>query len=702
MNKGTIAIAFQSAFANPNSLSTFQRITLNVVAVRINPSATADDFDPRWVVVPVPSGVGRNTGVVQISTGTNFGGNTTTSSNNTLAIGTANSEVQIDLKAITNIATIFNAANVPAQTYNQVELVLDSQTPGNMVPLCAAALPSGEGCIAYPAKLASNLTTPTPSPSTTSINAVIQGGLNIPKGTNVVTPLVVTIDPGIGGPPVASSDVIPITPIISTVPNTTAVSPFLNPDLGTLIGNITTNATGGFSNSKSKVETITAEFTGTNNIVESISLPNTCNGQKTCDFIMYLPALATGTNYDLVASGATTSYAVRSNITVTGGGLTDLRPAPLAIITRPTVSLSGKVTDTCTTAPIQAATLNLVIADPLVAPASCAVAPQPIGCVVAASAATDEVGNFPLPGNGFAVPPFSVVPLPETNASYDMITTSAGYDRTPVVATNLNGTFKCNISTKAGCAFTMNRGSLTGNVGLSQGETLQQTVMVVAEDTETNNIENLTLVAIPAGATTVPFTMNVPDSANVGANGEAGTNLDVFASAQDIFNGAPQTNSGHTIAVVSGVAAPAPPSGTNCNQTTLDSGQDADLAGITCVGHSSVQGFVSGLNPTGGDTVVISKSTVQFETVPVIPPGQTAAGNYTICAPADPLPYDLDHYQNGASVAQVQVTLPTPFPPAASPGATPCPSICDAGQGNACLVCKGLFGVAIPTSAATP
>ena len=693
--KGTVAIALEGSFANSQNVTSFQRVALNVVAIRLNPSTEADvsDFDSRWVTIPVPAGVGRNTGVIQISTGNNFGGFVGTTSNTSVAIGTANSEIQIDLKAITGFAQIFNAANLTAQTYNQAELVLDSVTPGNIVPLCASGLPvGGEGCISYPAKLLQNTTTPTPSPGNISIRTTISGGLIIPKNTNVVVPLVIAIDPGIvSAPPSASvGQAIVIDPVITALPINppSTTPPFLNPDLGTVQGVITTTASGGFSNAKSKVETITAEISGTNNIIEAVTLPSTCNGKKTCNFFLYLPAGPGGTNYDLVASGKGTSYAVRSAVNVTVGVLKDISSPPLAIVTRPAVTLSGKVSDPCTGFPIQAATLNLLVPDPLVAnpPTSCTpISPSllpPPGCVVAATGSSDEAGKFPLPGNGFNEAPFDMVPTPLTKTSYELTTTAAGYDRTVFTVEPSGSSLKCDFpNTKtATCNFTMSRGTLSGTVSLASAGTTPLSVLVAAEDTGTNNIENLSLVTIPANVTSVPFSMNVPDSDNPGADGKTTVmSLDLFASAQDLFNGSPQVNSGHTIAVQSSVVAPPPPTGNSCNASTT-----ADLSGMTCVGHSSVSGMVT---PAFGDTVVLSKDDVDIESAPVMPPGQVSgvSGVYTICAPADPLPYTLTHEPGGGSTA---VTLPTPVV-GPSPGATPCPSICDAGQGTSCLTCIG-------------
>ena len=688
-----LAVAFVSSFANSSSVTSFQRVTLNVISVRLNPSTNPNVsvFDAQWVTIPVPAGVGRSFGVAQVSTGNNFGGNLS-NSNTSVAIGEGRSEIQIDLSAIQNIAEIFNAQNIPAKTYHQVELVLDPQTPGNVVPLCPT-LSGGEGCITYPAKFIQ--ATPTPiAPPTIRTSATV----DLSKSQHIVTPLVIQIDPGLGAPPTTFNQAVLITPTISVITNSTSVPPFTNPNLGSLQGTIMTNASSGFSGVRT--ESITAEIAGTSNIVETTLLPSSCKGKKTCEFIMYLPALDAsvgGTNYDLVAAGKNTTYAVRSSVNVRSGLTTDIRSTPLTIVTKSTVSLTGKVVDFCTGVGVQAATLNLLVPDPLITPApDCTVNP-PTGCVVAASASTDEVGTFPLPGNGFNTAPFEVVPLPDTGKSYELVTTGAGFDRTAVKATTNSGRLKCTPTAKSGaCNVAMNHGLLTGNVILGSG-TGPLSVLVMAEDSGTNNIENLALVTIPFGSNTVPFTLNVPDNANVGVNG-AVTQLDLFASAQDLFNGAPQKATGHSIAVVSAVAAPGPPvAGTppTCSTVTAP-----DLGGITCVGHGSVSGTVT--NPVGGDTVVLSKSGVQIESAPVIPPANPAAGNYALCAPADPLAYQLDHFRDGTSVANVPavtllspVMVPTPTP---SPGVTPtpCPGICELNPPNpnsGCLTCTGTTNV---------
>jgi hypothetical protein len=693
--KGTVAIAFISSFGNSPSAPSFQRISLNVISVRLNPSndPNISDYDSRWVTIGVPAGVGRSFGVSEVYTGNNFGSNGTS-----VAIGEGRSEIQIDLNAIQNVAEIFNAQSITAKTYQQVELVLDSATPGNVVPLCPQSFPAGEGCIVYPAKFQSSTPTPT-QPQTIRTLATID------VAKQMVTPLVIAVDPGIGAPPTTYNQSIIINPSISVIPNGNSTPPFSNPALGSIQGTVTTNVSSGFSGKRP--ESIAAEMAGTNNVVETITLPKSCNGKKTCDFIIYLPAAdesVGGTNYDLVASGKSTSYAVRSSVNIAAGLNTDIRSAPLEVESKSVKSFTGKVTDFCTGVGVQAATLNLLVPDPAISPTPDCTANPPTGCVVAATASTDEIGDFPMPGNGNNKAAFNVVPVDST-AGYELVTTAAGFDRTLVPITVNHGTLKCPTnSKKTGCNVAMSHGRLSGNILLGSDAVGQETgplsVLVVAEDSGTNNIENLTMVTVPSGATTVPFTMNVPDNTNVGVGGAAVTKLDLFASAQDLFNGAPQKATGHSIAVSSGVDAPAAP--VDGSPPVCDTAPAPDLGGIACVGHGSASGTVTG--PTGNTTVVVGKADdtamppadVLIESVPAVPPGADNAGHYALCAPAGS--YTLYHYENdqptGYSTAvalATPVVVPTASPsPGASP--TPCPSICDnavTGQSNGCLTCVG-------------
>lgn len=685
--KATVAVAFISSFDNSPTAANFQRIGLNVISVRLNPSSdpNVSEFDGKWVTVNVPPGVGRNTGVSEVSTGNNFGGSLS-NSNSSVLLGQGKSEIQIDLTAIQNIAEIFNAQSVNAKTYKQVELLLDSGIPGNVVPLCAGAT-SGEGCISYQAKFP--VITPTPTTPMSIRTSFPGSGLDLSKNQNIVTPVVIQIDPGLGAGPTAFNQTVTINPTI-TIP----MNPSPLPGLATLQGTINTTNKSGFSGHRTQA--ITAELAGTNNIVEKILLPKPCNGKTTCNFTMYLPALdgtVGGTNYDLFASAIGSTYAVRSNVNVAAGQTTNITGTPFNVASKPTISLSGKVTDACTAVGVQAATLNLLVPDPTISPTPDCTLNPPTGCVIAASGSSDEVGNFPLPGNNNNKAPFSVVPGPET--SYQMVTTAAGFDRTLVKITAKNSLFKCDPTVKTGaCDFTMSHGQLTGNVALGGGAVGPLTIAVVAEDSGTNNIENLALVNIPTGASTAPFTMNVPDSANVGLNNVPVANLDLFAAAQDLFNGRPQTDTGHTIAVDSTVPAPPPPAGSPlvCPTPVVA----PDLGGMTCVGHGSVTGTVTG--PESGDTMVLSLGGVDLQTVPIIPPQHLLAGNYAICAPADTAAYNLEHLNSaGTVVASTSVTMVPPVlvpTPAPSPGVTPvpCPAICPnavPNQNTGCLICNG-------------
>ena len=735
-NKGIVAVAFVGSIGD--AAATFQRITLNVVSIRLNPKpdTSISDFDPGWVTISVPAGVGKSFGIGEVNTGSNFGGSFSNSNNN-VVLGEGRSEIQIDLGAIQNVAQIFNAQAIAAKTYQQVELVLDTVTPGDIVPLCAGAI-AGEGCIDYKAKFPQ--VTPTPAIPLT-IRAVIPGGgIVLPKSQHVVTPLVIQIDPGIGAPPTVSNQTIQINPSISVIPNSTStpisgMTVFLNPSLGTIVGTITTTANSGFASGRP--QSITALNAGTNTIVETQTLPNSCYGKKTCDFIMQLPAAPAitdssapgypgGTNYDLVASAKAASYAVRSNVNVVANTLTDLRTdpvsglaTPFAVVSKSTISFSGKVFDICNAAGVPAATLNLLVPDTRFASTPDCSANPPTGCVVAATASSNEVGNFPLPGNGNQKAPFDLVPVPDVSTPYELVITAGGFDRTPVQVTNNSGALKCANSIKKGtCQINLNHGIMTGTVSLGGGGTGPLSVLIAAEDSATNNIENLQLVNIPAGVTSVPYTINVPDTDDVLYGGAKLSNLDFFSSTQDLFNGAPQAATGHSIAVFANANAPTPvPSGAPSPVCTLTAGPD--LNPMTCVGHGSVTGTVT--NPATTDTVVLSKTSnqggldVQLASVPVVPNGSAGAGTYSICAPADS--YVVTHYQvppqptpdtatptptptpivvpTPQAVASFSVTLNPPLivpTPAPSPGftPTPCPNICNVpGSSGACVICQG-------------
>ncbi len=88
-----------------------QQILLNVISVRINPLAdlTISDGDPNWRTIRVAGALG--------------------------ALG----ELQIDLNSLQNQVQLFGRRSLAAQAYRQVELVLDPNTPGVIIPNCPQA-----------------------------------------------------------------------------------------------------------------------------------------------------------------------------------------------------------------------------------------------------------------------------------------------------------------------------------------------------------------------------------------------------------------------------------------------------------------------------------------------------------------------------------------------------------------------------------
>src|SRR5207245_9814780 len=158
--KGTVEVALTTTnvvtSADTAPALSFQRILLNVISVRLNPSTNINlsDADSKWQTIPVPAGVGSSSGVGTVQTGANFGGNFGPNGS-VIGIGQGRSEIQVDMYALQNNPQVFNSFLIPAQTYNLIELVLDPQNPGNVVPLCGQGSPRGEGCIVYPVLLAS-------------------------------------------------------------------------------------------------------------------------------------------------------------------------------------------------------------------------------------------------------------------------------------------------------------------------------------------------------------------------------------------------------------------------------------------------------------------------------------------------------------------------------------------------------------------
>jgi hypothetical protein len=204
-------------------------------------------------------------------------------------------------------------------------------------------------------------------------------------------------------------------------------------------------------------------------------------------------------------------------------------------------------------------------------------------------------------------------------------------------------------------------------------------VLVMAEQSNTNNIAAVTTVTIPTGSTLAAFSLLVPTTNTI-------PTLDLFASVQDQFGGVPQQATGHSIAVMQGV--PSPPAASACmTPVTL-----ATLGPMTCEGHGSLSGTASTFDRN--TTIILSKDGVQLMQSKV-----DAGGVFNFCAPADPAAgYAVQHFENVTPFeGGMSVGPPTMFiltAPSLIP--TPCSSICNTGTPATCFLCANTPGIVVP------
>ena len=630
-------------------LTEYQRVLLNVLSVRLTPSTdlSLSDSDPSWVEIPAPAAIGSSNPTQFITTSLNFGG--FFGATGTL-LTAATSILQLDLMPLQNLPFFFNAASVPAESYGQIELVLDSTVPGNIVPLCPHSLLAGEGCVSYKATFASQA----------GLRALFTSAFAVPTGS--VQPLVANIAVSVGPPPAADPDTatIFISPVISSPGNQ-------SPALGAVTGVVT--------NFNLNNTTVTAEYAGTNQIVAVTHL------MSDGTFSLSLPALAapSSTLYDIYVSG-NGAYVVRSRVAVSQGTTTPL--GTLAVPSSTVGSISGTIADGCAGTAVEGATLQLLVPDTTVpgGATTCDLtgAPPviPSNCVVVATAATDDQGRYPLSGT-----PLTNVPVtpPPGVSHYDLKIGAPGYNTTvPQVAAGL---LSCPTSRFANsCSFSLEHGYLTGETQLStpDGSGKPLDAMVMAEDSGTDKIEDFTLSTIPGGATSGIFTMAVPDAAP-SSDAIPVENFDVFASVQDLFQGLPQKTSGHLIGTAASVRAPA----ADCSTITIPT-----LSPMDCAGLGSVYGNVENANPST-TSVRLSKDGVQImatEPNSILPSGD----NYNFCAPSDN--YVLTHYESGIAKSSVGINLAKPVLVSA-----PCAGICqDGNPAGTCLLCQPTVAPTLP------
>jgi uncharacterized protein DUF4382 len=531
---------------------------------------------------------------------------------------TTHGELQIDLANLQDQVQLFATQPVLAQQYRQVELELDFTDPGQIVPNCPQAPSPNEGCLSYPLALESQ------KPIRAKVSLDVVNGQFAP-------PLIVDIDPGTITPPAGSGGVYTIDPSISVATGADY--------LGRLHGSVANVPTQGAE--------IRAELRGTGQLAGSAAVVSG-------SYSLQLPAQApsAGTLYDVFVRGTGVEFSAASGIAITRGGsvsrdFTVVSAAQDGLI-------NGHITDKNTGSGIQGATINLLV-PPDGEDTDCS--KKPADCVIVAVANTGINGYYPQSGNIFNPTFFNTVPL----GTYTLQVIAGGYDSfiasAPVITNGVSAICGSSNSSTLDCSFALTSTTVSGTVSIdappAAGAEVQ--VLVMGEDSGTNNLENVTMVTIPSGQISAPFTLAVPTKV---------ASFDLFAAAQDFYNGRIDPFPGHTIEVLSNVAGGA-------------TGQD--FPALNCVGHGTLTGEVA-VTPDSGTTVRLSKNNVQLMESQVGPSTTTNAGQFSFCAPPDT--YSAQRYESGVP-ASAPTTVTIPEPAATS---TPCP-ICSLGDGSCPGVC---------------
>jgi hypothetical protein len=751
--KGRLQIAFTGVISPLANLS-YQSLFLNVVSVRLNPSTdpSVSEGDPGWQEIGVPTGTINGLTSPALTFGTNFGPN-----GSSVGLGQGRSEIQIDLAQLQGGIQVFNTGKIKATTYNQIELVLDPVTPGNIVTQCGNGPATGEGCIIYPMQLAANA----PPIRFTASKTITR------KSTELLG-LAINVIPE--GPPTASNQPVLIKEVdICALGNATAppLCPFtLNSSFVSGFGGVITDTV---DNATSKGE-VNAELVGTGTVISSVPVDKT-----THQYTMVLPV----GNYDMYAtSGSGHTIDAHQNVAIpTAGSYPQPGQSPdpfhfSNITHKATNALSGVVADGCTGSAIPGATLEVYAPPSLInqagtyidcAPPSPAPTPAacpttcgftlnngggttdpeiPQGCMIVATTSTTNTGAFPPPGSGAQTSPFKLLPEMDREGvnEYALKATAAGYNTELLAAsTHSNGLFTCKGSgfpLKNGiipCGFSLPRGEIDvlPNVGTTPLQTSPLNVLVNIEDSGTFNGENVGMVNIPVGATApmvaqpiflpaVPTVTPSPPTPTPTATPTTSKATptptpvptpvfisgpafyDLFASVQDLFGAAPQKASGHTIEVQAAIPAPWDCQDASSGATTATPGP------LSCVGHGSVAGSFTGTGfPDQNTLIVVSKADTNKggQLVDLMADGvaQSASfNNFAICAPADPGPYTVTHFETvpSASPSPVGSTTTMLTGPivigAGSPAPTPlCQGICSdfaPAPNKTCLLCQGTAG----------
>jgi hypothetical protein len=580
-------VAAPSPAASPGAL--FQAIAMNIVSVRLNPSTdpAVADTDPNWVVITAPQGSG----------------------------GLSTSEVSVNLAELQTNAKVFNTGKVAAQTYRQIEIVVDPNFPGTIIPSCTTG--GQEGCVSYPLRLtgSSNL-------RTTAAVPLASGGLQ---------PVILNINPAGLTPPVAPGPGgnYTMSPTISL-----ASSSFLAPVSGTVSG---VPATG---------VTVTAELTGTNTIIGSVPVGTGSS------YTIQLPAAATtGTTYDLYAAGTVTSsttFDATSDVTVKRS--VPVSGVNFSVAANPSTGLLAGTILNSAGQPVVAATVSLLL--PSVGSTNCNT--DPAGCAVVKTTTSDNQGNYTL----------GAVPVTSAN-NYFVQALATGFNTVTQPLSFTSGVGVCSqgpVSTD--CSFKLGNTQITGSVTVVPPPAAgsNTVVQVIAEQHGTGNLVGVTQTTVPGAAPSASFSIDVP--AAIGA--DTSPTFDLIASAQDTFLGVGAPFPGHTLGVAADVKGNA--SGVSLTVECVGHGSINGTANSPD-GGTHVRLFqldTSGIPPFPPvqlmDTIV----------------GQTGTANatqYSFCAPPGN-EYTVQRFEQTGPVPspigtqQGPITVPTPAPIATS---TPCP-----------------------------
>jgi Domain of unknown function (DUF4382)/Carboxypeptidase regulatory-like domain len=608
---GSLEIGFVDSPSGP-----FQSISLNIISVRLNATSSSlslSDSDPNWVTVTAPPGT---------------------------AIGST-AELPINLLDFQNDAKVFNTGSIPAQTYLQVEVIVDPNTPGSVIPSCSSSgVPTQEGCAVYRATF------------TGSTNLRVAGNVTVQQ--NALTALIIDINPGTPTAPSTPGGNYTMNPTISLVAPATQL-------LGVVSGTVSLP-------SATNAATVTAELTGTNSVVATAPVVSGA-------YSIQLPAAATGgTTYDLYASGTSLSFAAKSGVTVTRGGPTVTEN--FALVSNLTFgAIAGTVIDGRTGTGLTSATVNLLLAPS--AGFDCSTEP---GCVVVSSTSSDSAGNYSF--TSVAEEPAGTYWVQASATGVDTVTQLVSFSAT-------SGVCPLGPNPSTTCSFKLGNIQMSGTVQLDPAPAAgtDTTVMVLAEQFGTGNLVGLTQVTVLGGVSTpVGFNLEVPDT----IDGLPAKAFNFIASAQDSYLEVGTPFSEHSLGIAADV-----PAGSAIGNLVVTCGGHGTISGLANSTTPDSNTLVLLSQLVGADEVQLMSSTVG-STVGVNgnpPPYPT---QYSFCVP--PGTYQVQRFE----VAQptptavgppqmVTVSTPapasTPFPtPAATPTACPlcvnpsgqCPGNCTA------------------------